>query len=103
MRWVSPAAIAVAVLSCALSRAEAEIDTHWLIDSNSNCSLFDANAKAGDSVSWSGDCENGLANGRGTAVFTNAGKQFESFTGNFAKGIAQDGPGLGELGRWLAL
>ena len=92
MRWVSPAAVAVAMLSCALSRAEAEIDTHWLIDSNSNCSLFDANAKAGDSVSWSGDCENGLANGRGTAVFTNTGRQFESFTGSFAKGIAQDGP-----------
>lgn len=92
MRWVSPAAIAAAMLTCAFSQASADIDTHWLIDSNSSCSLFDANAKAGDSVTWSGVCVNGLADGKGTAIFTNDGKQFETFTGTFAKGIAQDGP-----------
>lgn len=91
MKWVAPAALAAAMLSCALPRAFADIDTHWLTDSNSGCSLFDANAKAGDSVSWSGECVDGLANGRGTAVFTNGDKEFESFTGNFSKGIAQDG------------
>jgi hypothetical protein len=92
MKWVSRAALAVAMLSCALPRAFADIDTHWLVDANSSCSLFDANAKAGDSVSWSGQCVDGLANGKGTALFTNGGKQFESFTGNFSKGVAQDGP-----------
>ncbi|HWF63626.1 MAG TPA: hypothetical protein VN685_03325 [Rhizomicrobium sp.] len=92
MKWVVPAALAAAMLSCAAPRAFADFDTHWLVDSNSGCSLFDANAKAGDDVSWSGGCMDGLANGKGTAVFTNDGKQFESFTGNFSKGIAQDGP-----------
>lgn len=101
MKWVAPAALAAVMLSCALPRAYADADTHWLIDSNSNCSLFDANAKAGDSVSWSGGCADGLANGKGTATFTNSGKQFESFTGEFAKGIAQDGPvSVGWGGGW---
>jgi hypothetical protein len=101
MRWVAPAALAAVMLSCALPRAFADADTHWLIDSNSSCSLFDANARAGDSVSWSGGCADGLANGKGTATFTNAGQQFESFTGEFSKGIAQDGPvAVGWGGGW---
>lgn len=92
MKWVARATLVAAMLSCALPRAyAADIDTHWLVDSSSGCSLFDANAKAGDAVSWSGGCADGLASGKGTAVFTNNGQQFESFTGNFAKGIAQDG------------
>lgn len=95
MRWVSPAALAVAMFGCALAQASAEsadVDTHWLVDPGPNCSLFDANAKPGDSVSWSGGCESGMASGKGTAIFTSNGKQFESFTGTFEKGIAQDGP-----------
>ena len=101
MKWVAPAALAAVMFSCALPRAFADADTHWLIDSNSSCSLFDANAKAGDSVSWSGGCADGLANGKGTATFTNSGKQFESFTGEFSKGIAQDGPvSVGWGGGW---
>jgi len=54
--------------------------------------MFDANAKPGDHVGWLGDCQGGLANGDGTAIFMNGDKQFESFTGSFAKGIALDGP-----------
>jgi len=101
MKWVAPAALAAVMLSCALPRAFADADTHWLIDANSSCSLFDANAKAGDSVSWSGGCADGLATGKGTATFTNGGKQFESFTGEFSKGIAQDGPvSVGWGGGW---
>jgi len=92
MKWVVSAAFAAALLSCVSPQAFADIDTHWLVDSNSGCSLFDANAKSGDDVSWSGGCVGGLADGKGTAVFTNDGRQFESFTGNFSKGIAQDGP-----------
>ena len=101
MRWVAQAALAAAMLGCALPQASADVDTHWLADQNSGCSLFDANAKPGDNVSWSGGCENGLASGKGTAVFINGGKQFESFTGDFAKGIAQDGPvSVGWGGGW---
>src|SRR5579883_969387 len=92
MRWVAEAAIAVALVNCASAGAAfADPDTHWLTDPQSNCSLFDANAKAGDSVSWSGACNDGLAEGKGTATFTSNGKQFESFTGSFSKGVAQDG------------
>src|ERR1700743_3777371 len=92
MRWVARAVLAAAMLSCALPHAWSDENTHWLIDPYTHCALFDANAKSGDSVGWSGECEGGLAAGEGTATFMHGLTQFESFTGNFAKGVALDGP-----------
>jgi hypothetical protein len=92
MRLLARAALAAALLSCSLPQAWADDETHWLIDPYTHCRLFDANAKSGDSVGWSGDCEAGLASGTGTATFMHGDKQFESFTGMFASGMALDGP-----------
>ena len=79
--------------------ASAENDTHWLTDSNTQCAVFDGNARAGDTVSWSGACVDGLASGQGTAAFNNNGAVFESFTANFAKGVAQDGHVVARWGK----
>ncbi len=92
MRWVARAALVAAMLSCALPQTWADENSHWLSDPYTHCALFDANAKPGDTVGWSGDCEAGLATGEGTATFMHGLKQFESFTGIFAKGMAVDGP-----------
>jgi hypothetical protein len=92
MRWLAHAAWAAALLTCAMPTAWADTDTHWLIDPYTRCALFDANAKPGDTVGWSGDCESGFAAGQGTAIFMHGEKQLESFSGNFAKGAALDGP-----------
>lgn len=92
MKRVARAAWAAALLNCALPHAWADEDKHWLKDPYTHCILFDANTKTGDSVGWLGECEAGLATGEGTAIFMNGGKEFESFTGSFAKGFALDGP-----------
>ena len=92
MRWLAHAAWAAALLTCVLPPAWADTDTRWLIDPYTHCALFDANAKPGDTVGWSGDCEAGFAAGEGTATFMHGAKQLESFTGSFAKGAALDGP-----------
>jgi hypothetical protein len=93
MRLVARAAIAAAVLGCVTPAvmAQEERDPHWLTDPVNHCALYDANAKDGDEVTWNGGCTDGYASGQGTAAFTNNGAPFESFTGNFAKGVAQDG------------
>jgi hypothetical protein len=96
MLWVKRAVLAAALLNCAVPKALADQplarnDTHWLADGKAQCAVFDANARAGDSVSWSGGCDDGLAAGPGTAAFSRDGTVFESFTGSFAKGVAQDG------------
>src|SRR4051812_35391567 len=91
MIGVTRAALAAALLGCALPLAYAQDDSHWLLDAKTRCAVYDANAHAGDAVSWSGGCLNGYAEGDGTAAFSAQGKVFESFTGNFAHGVAQDG------------
>jgi len=60
----------------------------WLKDGE--CLLFNAEAKAGDSVSWTGACVEGYASGLGTATFTQDGKT-QSFTAYFARGMIPDG------------
>jgi hypothetical protein len=91
MRSIARAAWAAALLNCALPHAWADDANHWLADPYTQCRMFDANAKPGDHVGWLGECESGLANGDGTAIFMNGDKQFESFTGRFANGVALDG------------
>ena len=91
MQGLSRAVLAAALLGCAVPKALAENDTHWLTDAKSNCALFDGNAQAGDTVAWSGDCTNGLASGQGTATFSRDGAVVESVTAEFAKGVAPDG------------
>jgi len=91
MIGVSRTALAAALLGCALPVASAQEDSHWLVDTKTQCAVYDANAHAGDAVRWSGACRNGYAEGDGTAAFTAQGKVFESFTGTFAHGVAQDG------------
>jgi hypothetical protein len=76
----------------------AENETHWLTDPKAHCAVFDGNAQAGDAVSWSGDCVDGLASGQGTASFSRDGGEFESFAANFVKGVAGDGPVVAHWG-----
>ncbi len=65
--------------------------SHWISDPDTGCALFDASARPGDTVRWSGACVEGRADGPGTARFSNQGAEFESFTGRFRDGVAQDG------------
>src|ERR1700744_5094763 len=74
----------------AYSDSDSPAASHWANDSNSGCALFDASLHPGDSISWNGACKEGRADGPDPASFTNNGTQFESFTGEFAGGVAQD-------------
>jgi hypothetical protein len=86
-------AILVALPLCLPHAAAAASDEsgHWASDPKTHCALFDATLHPGDTVNWIGECRNGLGEGPGTASFFNGGKEFESFTGDFAGGVAQDG------------
>ena len=86
-------AILAALLLCLPRAAGAAPDDagHWAADPNTHCGLYDATLRPGDSVSWIGDCKDGRGDGPGTASFFSDGKEFESFTGNFSGGVAEDG------------
>lgn len=91
MSWIAKAALAAALLNCGLHSAHASDAQagQWLKDGN--CSLYNADARPGDQVAWTGDCADGFAEGLGTATFTSADGKTQSFTGIFAHGAVSDG------------
>jgi len=60
-----------------------DAEVHW-IDAGSGCKLFAAHSTADLKVSWSGACENGYAEGKGTEIWSN-GSRYE---GEVRAGIA---------------
>jgi hypothetical protein len=90
MSGIAKATLAAALLSCGLSNVSAQEATkgQWLKDGA--CALFSADAHPGDTVSWTGSCTDGYAEGLGTATFTREG-QPQTFTSKFAHGVIQDG------------
>ncbi len=87
-------AVLAALILClprAAGAASSADDSHWATDPSTHCALFDATLRPGDTVNWIGECRDGRAEGPGTASFFNNGAEFESFTGNFVGGVAQDG------------
>ncbi len=84
------AGLAGCVLLCAFSSAYAAgapTSGNWLTDPNNACAVFGS----GERVAWTGDCEDGLASGLGTATFFQDGKPAESFTADFSRGMVVDG------------
>jgi hypothetical protein len=66
-------------------------DPHLHFDNQSNCSLYDVEARPSLSASWSGSCAHGLASGRGTVMFARADQTQLTISTTFANGRAQDG------------
>jgi hypothetical protein len=98
MSGIAKAVLAAALLNCGLLSASAT-DTSsggWLKDGA--CALFSADAHPGDSVSWTGSCVDGYAEGLGTATFTHDG-QAQSFTATFVHGLIPDGHVISRWGR----
>lgn len=66
-------------------------DPHWLMDERAQCWAYDSNAGPYDTITWSGVCRDGRADGPGTLAFFNRGRMFERLTGTFNEGMLEDG------------
>jgi len=100
MSRIAKAFAAAAVLTCAPAWAEDAASTttgQWL--KAGDCSLFNADAHPGDTVTWTGACEAGFASGLGTATFTSTDGKSQSFTAEFVKGEIPDGPVVARWGQ----
>jgi hypothetical protein len=58
----------------------------FISDPKSGCKVWDPHPLAGETVSWSGDCIKGLANGAGTVLWSRDGKPFEKDEGSWDHG-----------------
>ena len=74
------------------SAAEADDRSHLHFDYQSNCAVFDSEPSAALSATWSGECFQGLASGRGIAVFVRADHTRKTVSATYLNGRVQDGP-----------
>lgn len=92
-RTVALFAIMTGALVHGSSAATASDDrAHLHFDGLSNCGVFDAERTAAVRATWSGECVQGFASGRGTAVFTRLNHTRETISATFLGGRVQDGP-----------
>ncbi len=58
----------------------------FVADPRNNCKVWDPHPIAGETVTWSGDCINGFAQGDGTVLWSRYGKPFEKDEGHWDQG-----------------
>ncbi len=69
----------------------------FVADIRSGCKVWDPHPQPGESVSWSGDCVSGFAQGDGTVVWSRFGSPFEKDEGRWDQG-RQSGRGSQDWG-----
>ncbi len=65
----------------------------WIADAKSKCQVWDPNPQLEETVTWSGSCTNGRAEGRGTAQWSKASVPIERDEGEWRDG-RQVGKGI---------
>ena len=105
----SLAALALATLLLAATPANTETPAQpgWIADPASGCRLWSDNPQPGQTVTWSGACTDGVAQGQGVAQWSGAGSLGRRYEGEirdgketgegseiFASGSRYDGDGV---------
>ena len=89
---VIAAAILVAASQTAAQR-ERPVPPDWITTTNQPCKLWNPEPRPNESVTWSGQCDNGLATGKGVLKWTEDGKPDVEFDGQYKDG-KRNGPGV---------
>jgi hypothetical protein len=85
--------------------AAAEEDVAWIADKN-GCKVANPFPQAGETITWSGACKKGLADGQGVLQWFVNGKLFDRYEGTLQEGWAEGngtltrGDGSRYTGHW---
>lgn len=72
---------------CMFSVQQLHGQTNWTKDIKTGCKVYNPDPQAEETVSWSGDCKDGLADGTGTLIWYASGKEVVRVIAPFSKGI----------------
>jgi MORN repeat len=72
--------------SPAAAQEESHAPPRWIADAKTGCKVWDPAPEAGESVSWSGPCKAGFAEGEGTLQWFLHGKKGDRYDGGYAHG-----------------
>lgn len=80
-------ALACLVLACGAAAAQQSIviNLHWITDTR-GCKIWDSAPVAGESVSWTGPCPDGYADGEGTLTWYIDGQPHSTYRGELQGG-----------------
>ncbi len=82
--------IATAALFSVAFQAMAQTDKpaapDWITTTNQPCKVWNPEPQPNESVTWSGECKDGFASGRGTLSWTENGKPDVVYQGDYANG-----------------
>jgi hypothetical protein len=79
------------------AHGEASNTGNFIADPRNGCKVWDPHPLAGETVSWSGNCTQGLAQGAGTVLWSRGSKPFEKDEGIWDQG-RQSGRGTQDWG-----
>jgi len=83
-------AIAAAAILFAASQAAAQTEKpaapDWITASNQPCKIWNPQPQPNESVTWTGECKDGLASGQGVLAWTEDGKPDVRYEGQYANG-----------------
>ena len=89
MKQLFPRLLAALVLAMSLTTAYAESeDQEWIADKR-GCKVSNPFPRAGESITWTGECKNGFAHGAGVLQWFFQGKEDDRYEGNLEMGWAE--------------
>jgi hypothetical protein len=77
---------AIAIAAAIVIAAEPAVAGAWVADAKSGCQVWNPNPQLDETVTWSGSCANGRADGRGTAQWVKGGATSETDDGEWREG-----------------
>jgi hypothetical protein len=86
MMRVRPISAAVLTLLLAGAMAAPAQAGDWIVDTSVGCRVWNPHPQADETLRWSGACVNGLAQGRGAAVWLHGRLPFETDEGEWRDG-----------------
>lgn len=85
--FVAIAALAIAALAISAPAFAQSTQPGWITDAHNGCKVWDPVPDPAETIIWSGDCRNGLAEGQGVLQWFDNGKPNGRDQGRWAKGM----------------
>lgn len=87
LTWLLAALMAAAALAGSAAQAAPEEDSTWIADKR-GCKVANPFPRPGESITWSGECKNGFAQGQGLLQWYLNGQPDDRYEGNLEMGWA---------------
>jgi len=86
--WLLAALLAAAAMLGGIAQAAPNEDATWIADKR-GCKVANPFPRPGESITWSGECKDGFAQGQGVLQWYVNGQEDDRYEGNLDKGWAE--------------